>query len=315
VRSALVLVAILAGVAAADPKTTPNGLVEHSRLEVAPGGRAIKQLSIDNPLGNVKIEGYDGQSILIETTKTAPDEDALDRLRVSLIPNPDGTVRIMTTADGGKEVKQVSRGAVRIDLIVRAPRDARIDAASSAGSLEVVNMDAGGELDTASGAISVRNIAGELSTHSISGATSITQAFGSVDAQTLTSDVDLDTIGGERLIATANHGRIAGRRVRARDIELTTTDGKITLEAEASLRGHMMVASLRGDIDVKLHRHGVVSVRARGARLNLGSSLGSARPRPDGWVEGQIGGFKTSAQAAIVELRSRYGTVALTVIE
>ncbi len=312
ITAALLLVA---GVAAADPATPAKGLVEHSRLEVAPGGRAIKQLTIENPLGDIKIEGYDGQSILIETRKTAPDEDALDRLRVSLIPNPDGTVRILTTADGGKEVRPLSRGAVRIDLIIRAPRDARIDAAVSAGSLEVINMDAGGELDTASGPISVRNVAGGVSTHSVSGNTSLTQVFGSVDAQTLSSDLDLDTIGGDRLIASANQGKIAGRRVRSRDVELTTTDGRITLEAEASLRGHMVVASLRGDIDVKLRRHGVVMVRARGAKLNLGSAMASAKSAKDGWVEGQLGGFKPSAQASIVELRSRYGLVTFAVIE
>lgn len=311
-KRAGLLVLLAAGVASAEPKNT--GLVEHARLEVAPGGRPIKQLTIENPLGDVRVEGYDGQSIMIETTKTAPDEDALDRLRVSLIPNPDGTVRILTTADGGKEVKKLARSAVKIDLVVRAPRDARIDAAVSAGKLEVVNMDAGGDLDTGSGPISVRNIGGELSTHSISGATSITQAFGSVDAQTLASDVELDTIGGDRLVASVNRGKIAGRRVRARDVELTTTEGKITLEAEAPLRGRMVIASLRGDVDVKLRRHGAVTVRARAAKLDLGTSLGSARPGPNGWVEGHLG-VKSPAQAAIVELRSRYGFVQFAVIE
>ena len=321
-KSALAMLLVFSGVAVADPTPVPApkaptkaGLVEHSRLEIAPGGRPIKQLTVENPLGDVKIEGYDGQSIQIETRKQAPDEEALDRLRVSLIPNPDGTVRIMTTADGGKEVRPLARGAVRIDLIIRAPRDARIDAAASAGSLEVVNMDAGGDLDTASGSISVRNVAGSLSTHSLSGQTSLTQVFGSVDAQTLTSDLDLDTIGGERLIASASHGKIAGRRVRSRDIELTTVDGKIVLEAEASLRGRITIASLRGDVDVKLRRHGVVVVRARGAKLNLGSSMASAKAAKDGWVEGQLGGFKPSAQASIVELRSRYGMVQFAVIE
>lgn len=313
---AVVALLLSAGTAIADPAPgAAKGLVEHSRLEVAPGGRPIKQLTIENPLGDVKIEGYDGQSIMIETRKQAPDEDALDRLRVSLIPNPDGTVRILTTADGGKEVRPLSRSAVRIDLIIRAPRDARIDAAVSAGSLEVINMDAGGDLDTSSGPISVRNVAGGLMTHSISGPTSLTQVFGSVDAQTLSSDLDLDTIGGERLVASANHGKIAGRRVRARDVELTTTDGKISLEAESSLRGRIVISSLRGDVDVKLRRHGVVVVRARGPKLNLGSTMAAAKPGKDGWVEGQLGGWKPSAQAAIVELRSSYGTVQFAVIE
>ena len=326
-RRALLIVCALTAAAAADtpasapapklertPVTPAPGMIERARLEIQPGGRAIKQLAIENPLGNVKVEGYDGTSIMIETRKQAPDEEGLERLRVSLVPNPDGTVRITTTADGGKEFKNVSRANMRIDLIIRAPRDARIEAAVSAGSLEVINMDAGGDLDTASGPISVRNVSGGVSTHSVSGATSLTQVFGSVDAQTISSNVDLDTIGGERLIASASRGKIAGRRVRARHIELTTTDGAISLEGESTLRGRIVVASLRGDVDVRLRRQGAVTIRARGTKVNLGSATPFAKTQQDGWVESQLGQIGKTAPA-FVELRSRYGTVQFAIIE
>jgi len=317
-RTALVVCALasLTAVATADTPATPPsaGMVERARLEIQPGGKAIKRLAVENPLGDVKVEGYDGTSIMIETRKQAPDEEGLDRLRVSLVPNPDGTVRITTTADGGKEFKHVGRAHMRIDLIIRAPRDARVEAAASAGSLEVINMDAGGDLDTASGPISVRNVSGGVSTHSVSGATSLTQVFGSVDAQTISSNVDLDTIGGERLIASASRGRIAGRRVRARHIELTTTDGAITLEGESTLRGRIVVASLRGDVDVRLRRQGAVTIRARGAKLNLGSATALVKPQQDGWVQGQLG-QPGEAAPAFIELRSRYGMVQFAIID
>ncbi len=120
--------------AVAQPKHDPSPaiggeVVERSRLEVQPGLHAFNQLAIENPLGNVRVEGYDGTAIQIETYKHAPDDDALDRLRVSLVPSSDGTVRITTSVDGGKEYRPVARGAVRIDLIIRAPRNTRVDAA------------------------------------------------------------------------------------------------------------------------------------------------------------------------------------------
>jgi len=308
---ALVALCGLVGVAAAEGPGA--GIVERARLEVAPGGKAFEQITIENPLGDVIVEGYDGTSILIETKKAAPDQDALERLRISLVPNPDGTVRISTTADGGREVRPLARSAVRIDLVVRAPRDARIDAAVSSGKLEVVNMDAGGELDTASGPISVRNVAGGLSTHSVTGPTSLAQVFGSVDAQTISSDLELDTIGGERLVAYANRGKIAGRRVRARHVELTTTDGGIVLEAETALHGRLIVASLKGDVEVRLRRQGPVAIRARGGKVDLGSATLVAHR--DGWVHGQLGQLLSGSRPAVVELRSRYGFVQLTVVD
>jgi hypothetical protein len=322
-RALLVLLA-LAVPAAADParSTAPVAPVapatanvgERARLTIEPAGHPITRLAIENPLGDVRVEGYDGKALQIDTHKFAPDEDTLDRLHISLVPNPDGTVTIKTTADPAKEARPVPRSAVRVDLVIHAPRDARVEAALSAGALEVVNMDAGGDLDTASGTISVRNVQGELWTHSVSGATRLAQVFGSVDAQTLSSDVDLDTIGGARVVASVHHGRIDGRRVRARDVELTTTDGRIVLEAEAALRGHLVVSSFKGDIDVQLRRHGAIVVRAHGSKVELGAP---ARSLPNGWFEAAVGASDPVAlvESALIELRSAQGNVKFAIIE
>jgi hypothetical protein len=304
----LLVVCLLCAPALAEPTT---GSSEHARLELASAGHAFKALQIENPLGDVKVEGYDGTAIMIETHKHAPDDESLERLRVSLVPNPDGTVRITTTADKPVEAKPVARSQVRIDLVIRAPRNAHVDATVAAGKLEVLNMDGGGELDSASGPLSVKNVQGEVYTHSVSGATTLAQVFGSVDAATISADLDLDTIAGEKLIASANKGRIAGRRVRAREVELTTTDGRIMLEAEAALRGHLVVSSLRGDVEVHLHRHGAVFLRARGTKVDLGQQQ-TVHPQPNGWSETTIG---QGEHPALVELRSTYGMVQFTVVE
>jgi hypothetical protein len=295
--------------AAADPP-----LVERARLELQPPGRPFKKIEIDNPLGDVRVEGHDKATIEIETRKQGPTEEALDRLHVSLTPNPDGTVRLTTTVDGGREVRPLARGQVKLDLIVRAPRDARIEAASSSGALEVHDMDNGGDLDTASGRIQVRNVAGELSTHSMSGPTQLTQVFGSVDAQTLSSPIELDSIGGERLVASASDGKIAGRRVRSRNVELTTVNGMIVLEGEAPLRGRLIVASMRGDINVRMRRSGAIVIRARATKVDLGAAQPRPQPQPDGWVEAQFGQH-TSAAPSLIEMRSRVGNVTFAIIE
>jgi hypothetical protein len=301
IRSLLV-VCVLAVPAIAEP------VVEKSRVEVQPAGAPFKQLSIENPLGNVRVEGHDGTSIMIETHKRAPDEEAIDRLRVSLVPSTDGTVRIATTADKG-EGKKVSRSQVAIDVIIHAPRGARIDAIVGTGKLDVLNMDGGGGLESASGMITVQNVQGELYTHSVSGRMSLTQVFGSLDASTVSSDLDLDSIQGQKLVASASGGKIAGRRVRARDIELTTTTGNIALEAEPALRGRVVVSSLRGDVDVKLRRNGALLLRGRGKKLDFGMAM---QTQPNGWSQVAIG---QGQDPAIVELRSQHGTVRFAFVQ
>ncbi len=308
----LVVLTMMCGVAGADPVGSGSnaGVNERARLEVQPPGKAIKQLAIDNPLGDVRVEGYDGTALQIETHKHAPDAESLNRLRISLIPNTDGTVRIMTTADGGPEYSSLARGAVRIDVVVRAPRNVRIDAAASSGALEMMNMDAGGELDTASGAITVHNVAGTLSTHTLSGAMTLAQVFGMVDAQAVTSDLQLDTITGDRLVASVSHGKIAGRRVRSRQIELTTTDGTIVLEAEVALNGKLVISSISGDLDVKVHRHGPALVRAKATKVDLGSL--AATPSANGWMSVAVAG---DGQPAAIDLQSRTGFVRFAFVQ
>ena len=66
-------------------------------------------------------EGVDGRGRTLFDV-LAFDDEALERLRISLVPNSDGSVRLTTTADRDKESKPLRRGAVRIDLKVRAPR-------------------------------------------------------------------------------------------------------------------------------------------------------------------------------------------------
>jgi hypothetical protein len=301
---AMLVICALAGIAAADN-------VEKSSVEVRPTGKAFTQLSVDNPLGDVRIEGHDGSSIMIETHKRAPDDESLDRLRVSLVPNTDGSVRIVTAADKGEGGK-VTRRAVAIDLVIRAPRNARIDAVVGTGTLEILNMDGGGELESASGQITVKNVQGELFANSVSGHLSLTQVFGSLDASTVSSDLDLDSIQGQKLVASADQGRIAGRRVRAREIELTTTRGNIMLEAEASLHGHVVVSSLRGDVDVKLRRQGAMLLRGRAKKLELGSYAASMSSIPNGWSQVAIG---QGQDPAIVELHSTHGVVRFAIVQ
>jgi hypothetical protein len=304
--------AALVLLAAAAPAATDPPLAERARLELQPSGRPFKKIEIENPLGDVRVEGHDKATIEIETRKQGPTEEALDRLHVSLTPNPDGTVRLTTTVDGGREVRPLARGAVKRALIVRAPRDARIEAVSSAGSLEVRDMDNGGELDTDSGRIAVRNVSGELSTHSMSGSTQLTQVFGSVDAQTLSAQIDLDSISGEKLIVSANEGKIAGRRVRSRYVELTTVSGMIVLEGETPLRGRMIVASMHGDVNIRLRRTGAVVVRARAVKVDLAGA--PLKAQPDGWVEAQFGPH-ASTTPSLIEMRSRSGSVSFAILQ
>jgi hypothetical protein len=291
----------------APAETAVPEVVERSRLEVAPAGRAFISLSIENSLGDVRIEGHDGSALVIETHKRAPDDASIDRLRVSLVPGLDGSVRIGTAVDGGAEARPMAKAAARIDLVVRAPRDLKFSARVGSGQLEVTGMDAGGEVDAATGAITMRNISGGVTARSISGTVTLSQMFGSVDAETISAPVKLDTIAGDSLVTSAHKGAINARRIRARRIELITTTGDVDLEGDVALGGKVIVSSLRGNITVRMRGKGALAVRALGSKVDLGT----AKTRVvKGVTLAELG---VGDDVAGVDLRTKYGAVAFSV--
>jgi len=322
----VLFVALAAAAAHADPDAAPapapkpaahksaDGVFERAQVEVGPARKPIASVTIDNPLGDVKVIGHDGKSVQIVAVKRAPDDDTLDRLRVSLVPDPDGAVKIITAVDGGREAPPVARGAVRIDLEVRAPRGAKVDARVHHGKLELDDMDAGAELDAIDGAITVDNVQGPVSTHSVAGDQTLKTIFGAVDAQAVTADLALDTVRGDHLVAAVHKGRIEGHHVSSRHVELRTTRGDIILDGTAVAGGDLVVASLRGDVSVTLRGGVPVRVRATGAHVSLPSGGAPVDARDPS--ETEFGGAGTDpAHTAALEIQSRFGTVSFALLQ
>lgn len=279
------------------------GVIAQTELEVGPAGKRITRVEVDNPLGNVRVIGHDAPGLRITAVKRAPDDGTLARLRVSLTPDAAGPMRIITAVDPGKETRPVTRRLVQIDLVIEAPRDAWVDGRTGDGLLELINMDAGGELDSASGAVIVRNVSGPVTAHTVDAALSLAEVFGVVEAGALAGDVTLDTIRGDRLVATAHAGRISGRRVRSRNLELTTTSGDIDIEGHLVAGGTVRIATVRGRVNVALR--GAATVRASAPSVTL-VKAGEVREEAGGWRAAQYGAVRT---AAAIELVSRHGAV------
>jgi hypothetical protein len=298
-----------------ETKKADTGVFEHDVVEVQPGKKPIKTLTIDNQLGDIRIEGHDGKGLVIYAYKRAPDDAALDQLRVSLVPDPDGPVRITTAVERSVEKTTLPADQVRIDLVVRAPRGAKVDARVGEGELVVRNMDAGGDLDSGAGEITVENVQGTIYARSVDGDQSFDEIFGDLDAQALTADLLFDGVSGNDLIASVHDGTITARKIASKRIELRTTRGKIHLESELSLGGKLVVASRSGDVDVTVKAAGALKVKAfAGGDVALEGAEGfrEESDKDKDWVKARYGKGK---RAAAVELRSKFGDVRFEVVE
>lgn len=307
---ALVAAAVPAAADEGDDADGDGAVVEHAQLVIAPGQRPIGAVAIDNPLGDVTIVGYDGDSVSIETVKHAPDARTLERLRVTVVPAPDGAVRLSTALTARADRPPVPLTTVRVDLVVRVPHGAAISGRVADGRLAVSNLDAGAELDAGTGPISVHNVAGVVMARSLAGDQRFEEVFGPLDSHAIDGDLAFDTVRGARLRAQAYAGNIDGRRIASREVVVSTIEGDVQLEAAPPTGGRLSVASVRGAVAVRLAPDARARVRLKaGGRLR---TLGGGAVGADGWTELGLGARR---QAASVQVSSRFGDVSFGLVQ
>lgn len=308
------LIVALCAAARADQS---SAVVQRDLVEVSPArGVTVELIDIDNRLGDVSVEGQDRDSISILAVKRAPDQNTMDQLRVSLVPDPSGPINIKTSLKAGLEGHPIPPGSVRIDLVILAPRHARVRAQVWKGQLGVKGMENGADLVTEQGDIDVTQVSGAVTTQSGHGRHRFEQVYGAVDAQAVDGDMDLDLVRGDRLAAVVHMGDVIARRIRVRDLSVRITRGSVRFEGEVLAGGRYAIASYWGNVEVKFgSRFGSkappmrVRARTRSGGVNLPARF--RHRREGGVVTGYASASAGTGDAAEVDLRTRVGMITL----
>ncbi len=310
VSAACIGAGIFASVGFAQPEPTrnvdANGVYEVHPVEIAPhSGVSVSAISIRNSFGHVQVRGHDGPNLRIRAVKRAPDEKTLDRLRVKLVPDPaNGSMQIRTALSPGNNAAPIAKGSIRIDLVIEAPRKAKINAHLRKGLLTVSDMDNGASLKADLGDIEVQNCSGLVRTSTVRGKQNLREVFGTVDAHGLVGDLALRMIHGQSLSAMVHRGSVTGRGIRSKHVSIRTTVGNIVIAGEAQTGGTYQLATHTGDIKLRFRSSSKLAVTARSPRrISLPTSLHAVEVSP-----GVFAGT-TPAPIATVSLGAQNGDV------
>jgi hypothetical protein len=312
VPALLVSLVALPGLAGAEDASA-RGVFESDSVNVAPAeGVPITVVSVDNRLGDVRVEGHDGDNLAISAVKRAPDMATLDRLKVQLVPDPKGPIRIGTVLAAGDEMRPIAAGSVRVDLVIHAPRSARVEAQVWNGQLELVAMENGASLSANEGDIKIERCSGDIDTTSAFGSQDLDDVFGAVEARGVRGDVRMRVIRGDRLDAAVHEGTIIGRKVRSRHVSIRTTRGNIEIQGEALIGGRYELRTHSGDIVVHISG-AALAVRARSdeGAVDLPAALRASQD-----AEGvMVGKLHRGKNPALIELHSRLGDIRFQLAE
>jgi len=310
-RLPILLAVLAAAPGAASAQQARESSFERSVVEVAPSTGPIDKLVIDNRYGDVRVEGHDGDTVVIHAFKRAADDTALERLKVALVADPSGALRIGTRLAEGREGAAVAAGSIRIDLVIQAPREAAVSATLFKGTVAVRGMENGADLKTEEGEIDVRNSSGRITTHSALGKQQFSEIVGELEAAGQIGDVELEMIRGRRLQAMLHQGTVVGRRISSRNLTIWVTRGDIRIEGVAAAGGKWRLMTHNGNVEVRLAPGAAIALRARarGGQISLPSALRAARRDDQGWT---VASSAQRARAAMVELAANVGNIAVS---
>jgi hypothetical protein len=292
----------------------PKGRVfERSAVEMAPAqGKSFSEVVIDNSLGDIAVEGYEGTDLMIVAVKQAGARDVLDRLKVSLVPEVDGAVQVRTRLTAGLETRPVAAGSVRVDLVVRVPRSATVRAKAWNGKVAAKELDNGAELIANEGEIRADKIIGQLSTENALGAHHVSEVFGAVRARALIGDVMLRGVRGPKLWAVVHRGAIKANGIEVREVYLRAFDGDLDIELSPVAGARLKLYTFKGNIKVRTPSKSAIRFQAhsRSGKIEVGDAVPSIKG-VEGRVHGQIEGI---GAPAYMSLSSRYGDIQFAVL-
>jgi hypothetical protein len=209
-------------------------------------------LSVHNPLGGVRVRGWDQPQVRIIATKRARTPELVDRIkgRVSIV---DGKVDVATGIYFDDHTWwPLPQGGAAIDLTIDAPRGMTVDAHTHSGDVDAEGFRSGAKLTSEKGQIRAADITGPVDTRSNWGKQSLQQIHGRLAANGLESDVDLESVDGDTVDATVYKGQITAREVRTRVVRLHAIIGNIVYVGSLTVGGRYELNTRQGDVRLAL---------------------------------------------------------------
>ena len=222
---------------------------------------AIDTLRIDNPAGDVDIEGTDGDTATVDRTIRYTGDDQ---------PATTAAVR------GGTLTLDIDCGLRRrcqVDYVIRLPSRVDLDANLASAGIEVQTITGDVQIDTASGSVRLTDVTGDVGVNGASGSIRLSGvdgdlnlncASGSIDGTGLSADVvEVDVASGsvelafddgiDRMVIDSASGRVTvevpGGPYRV-DTDSSSGDINVNVATDPGADRSISIDTASGDITI-----------------------------------------------------------------
>lgn len=232
---------------------------------------------IKNISGNIAVQGWHHNSVLVTARKVAQEKDDLENVTVD-ISRTNGTVRIITNYRSGIRYRSAN---VSVHYELSIPSKAALEVETVSGNVEAEKIGGYSNVTSVSGNISVADAEEGADTKSVSGKVRIIDALRKARAKTVSGSVYLENISGEaegktvsgdivmrNIMGSVSAENISGRIelaavAKSESVEAKTISGKVVYEGELERSGSYQVNSHSGNILLRLPKGSHFEIKAK----------------------------------------------------
>lgn len=182
--------------------------------------------------------------------------------------------------------------AVYSDYDITAPRSINVDAHTSHGKVQAVNVDGDVLARTSHGNLYLENITGAVDGQTSHGNVHAGKVQGAVDARTSHGNIRLDDVRGQVALETS-HGNISGRRLISDHLRFDARFGNIDFDCTPESRAHSDIEARisNGQLTAQLPAAfgGSVDAQTRMGKVSCALPLKSSRVQTKDQLVGAIG--------------------------
>jgi DUF4097 and DUF4098 domain-containing protein YvlB len=265
-----------------------------------------ESLAVRNPLGSVRVRGWDEAQVKIVAAKRARSAQLLDRLKVRVNIDRGRLDVAVGVYLGDGTWRPLPQSGAAVDLTIDVPRRMALAATTFTGDIDAAGLRSGARLSSTGGEIHAADIEGQVDTRSAEGRQQLQAIHGRLAADGLDGDVELESVEGDTLDATVVKGQISAREVRSRVVRLRSVRGAVVFVGALQPGGRYELTSHDGDVRMVLRGSGFrVVARAPQGKVASGFQLDGSE-QVQGVLRGEWKGGGPS-----LELVSLAGNVSL----
>lgn len=199
-----------------------------------------KTLRVENPVGDVRIEGGADAGSIVAKAKVRGMDAAEAKARAAEY------TLIVEESDANVLIKQPDVSGIQVDLVIKLPDGVHIDARTSNGQLRVWDTKAGCKVAAASGDIVLHGLNGAIEVVSQSGGVMIEDSKAStLTIENKSGDVEILRVRGPMNIRTAS-GDLMLKDSWGKSLSIESVSGDVVADLSEPISGAVSIRTVNG---------------------------------------------------------------------